>query len=165
MDNGSLGMVNSSMGNQPFFTAGPGEEVDKNDKETIDNINLSNKDAAWSNTENRRAGGVAMNSIKQGEQPASQETLGEVVSADPNQSEALNSGILAQDNSNQASKIINFDDFTSKGDKISKETLNTVTHVVDDFKSGKISPATLDEAEWEGTKAYVKSSFGRDLAA
>lgn len=166
MDNGSLGMVNNSMGNQPFFTAGPGEEVDKNDKETIDNINTSNKDAAsWSNTESRRAGGMVMGSAMQEKQPINQEKLGEVTPAGPNQSNALRPEILAQDKDNQVSEIINFRDLVAKRDKISKGALNEVNKAVDAFKSGKITAAELDNAAWKATEAYVENSFERKLAA
>lgn len=163
MDNKTLGTVNSGMDNQPFFTPGPGEEIDKNDKESIDNINLSNQAAEWSNAENRRAGGVAMESIKQEGAP-NQESLGEIIPLDTNQPDVLRPEITKKDNE-VIGKVINFGDFSSKGDKISRETLAKITNIVDKYKAGEISPSTLDDAEWEGTRAYVKGSFGRDLAA
>lgn len=159
-------MANGNMGNQPFFTAGPGEEIDKNDKETIDNINLSNKDAAsWSNTENRRAGGIAIDSAMQGEQPVNQEILGEVMPTGPSQPDTLRPEILTQDKDSQVSKIINFGNFAAKGDGISKDALNEINNAVDAFKSGKITAAELDNAAWKATESYVENSFGRKLAA
>ena len=164
MDNASLGR-NNNVNNQVFFTPGPGEQVDKNDREPEDNINLSNQAASWSNKDSaKRAGDIAMNGAAQEKELTKQETLGEIVYADSNQAAFLHREAPAPDG-DHISKIINFGDFSAKGDKISKETLSKITHVVDEYKAGKISPIALDDAEWEGTKAYVKASFGRNLAA
>lgn len=155
----------NNVNDQPFFTSGPGEEIDKNDREPENNINLSNQAAAWSNKESaKRAGDIAMNGSTQEKEVTKQESLGEITYVDPNQPDSLRPETSAPEN-DHISKIINFSDFSAKGDKISKETLDKITHVVDEYKAGKISPIALDDAEWEGTKAYVKGSFGRDLAA
>ena len=49
--------------------------------------------------------------------------------------------------------------------RISPKTLRDTERAVKKFEEGTISPDKLDNAIWAGKRAYLKNSFGRDIAA
>lgn len=49
--------------------------------------------------------------------------------------------------------------------RISPKTLRDTERAVKKFEEGTISPDKLDDAIWAGKRAYLKNSFGRDIAA
>ncbi len=62
--------------------------------------------------------------------------------------------------------VIDFSSFKeAKNKAISKETLEATTKAVHKFDKGEIGPAELGNLKWDATKAYLKNSFGRELAA
>lgn len=61
--------------------------------------------------------------------------------------------------------IMDFSTIKEKNSFISKETLEATTKAVHKYEKGEISPAELSDLKWDATKAYLKNSFEREIAA
>lgn len=170
----------SSTGTQDFFTAGAGtNSEDINVFESENNLDLSNDTVSWdnpaaaNNINRRNIGNTAMHSEKaipqeESAREVSTPELGKIVNLEM---PPIDKGSAPKDHSKMAEAsldagiLLNLESFREENDKISSKTLESTEQAVEDFEKGKISPADLDDARWKATKAYLKNSFGRDIAA
>lgn len=174
MDYGHTGKTGST-GTQDFFTAGAGtDSVNTNNFEAENNLDLTNQSTSWNNAstdrDHRSIGSRAANSIEtdHDREEVTSPELGRIVNLEmpPNSSEAKNKSHSEMAEASLNSDILlNLETFREENDRISSKTLENTERAVSEFEKGKISPADLDDARWEATKAYLKNSFGRDISA
>ena len=173
MGNGHTGKTVT--GTQDFFTAGAGiNSVNTNNFESENNLDLTNQFASWDNTstdrDHRNIGNRVASSLEANHSQEEVASLrsGRIVNLEmpPNNSEAENKNPskMAEASLNP-DILLNLETFHEENDRISPKTLENTERAVSEFEKGKISPADLDDARWEATKAYLKNSFGRDIAA
>ena len=171
------GQSNQNGSEQPFFTAGVGLGTERNDVVNEKDANLSKDSASWVTENPQKVGNKVIDINERRLDPIQVDAgqkepkLGEIVNLEfppdsQNSEEKKTDDNLAAESINNSSNIINLADFRAdKKDKISSKTLQNMNHVVDEFKKGNKSPADLDNFVWDAKKAYLKGSYGRDIAA
>lgn len=162
---------------QPFFTAGPGLEKEEANNTSEKDINLSSDSTSWKNEPPRAIGDEVINlnkyrgDIAQANNNPNTPELGEIVNLEfpPDHkasSEKKSDDRMAAGSIDNSSNIVNLADFrNNEKDKISSKTLQGMNYVIGEFEKGKKSPADLDNFVWDAKKAYLKGSYGRDIAA
>lgn len=178
MDYGHTGQNDS--GSPVFFTSGAGTNSENvNNFEPENNLDLSN--GAWDaspkgDIDPRGLGKAAIMQSREASRKEHAEHIGQ------NQESGLGEIIeLGMPPGSQDSSLESLSEMTEsslstvalpdlkllkeENGRISPQTLHDTERAVKKFEEGVISPAELDNARWEGTKAYLKNSFGRDIAA
>ena len=178
MDNSQASQINN-LSTQPFFTDGAGRPISQEKShQAKDDLNYVNLSMETVGRHPRNIANIAMHHKEDSQDSEKDLQYGNII----NINESVNSAKEADLNSvemqgvertiskdhfpvEEKGQIIDINTYRAEKDKIDPGTLKGVVGIVNRFKNGKISPAELDDVVWEGTKAYVRNSFERELTA